>query len=405
MRVLMLSWEYPPHMIGGLGKHVKDLTPALAEAGAEVHVLTPLLGGGAPEERTPEGVTIHRIQTPQMLDVDHVTFVQQTNLTIVQAAHELGAGGYKFDLIHAHDWLAAEAAVRLKHAWRLPMIATVHATERGRGQGYLLDAQSHQINRIEWALTYEAWRVIACSRFMAQQVHSFFETPLDKIDVIANGVSVAPDPFRSSKKRQAFRRRYAADEHLLAFYVGRIVYEKGLHVLVDAWPMVLNALPNARLLIAGAGGYLEALREQAARLGLGEVVIFTGFISDEDRDRLYHVADAAVFPSLYEPFGIVALEAMAARCPVVVSETGGLAEVVDMHETGVKVLPGDPVSLAWGVIHTLRHPEWSEQRAENAFREVQGQYNWATIARATIDVYRHTLDEWEGSDWGTEHEG
>ena len=132
---------------------------------------------------------------------------------------------------------------------------------------------------------------------------------------------------------------------------------------------------------------------------MGEKVLFTGFITDEDRDRLFKIADCAVFPSLYEPFGIVALEAMAAKCPVVVSEVGGLKDVVEHGETGITVYPDDPGSLAWGIVHTLQHPESSAARVGRAYQVVREVYNWERIARMTADVYRQIIAERTVTDW------
>ncbi len=402
MRVLMLAWEYPPHVVGGMGKHVLDLAPALAAVGVEVHVLTPLLRGGAAHEVTPEGVHVHRIEPPHMEDYGFVTFALETSNVLEHAAHALQAEIGGFDLVHAHDWLAASAAVALKHAWRRPLVATIHATERGRGQGFLsANGHSERINQLEWRLTYEAWRLIACSRFMAQQIHDYFGTPLDKIDVVPNGIYVHPNPFASDEERLVFRRRFAQDDQPLAYYVGRIVYEKGLHILLDAWPRVLAALPNACLVIAGAGSYLPTLVQRAQELGIAAQVTFAGFIPDGERDQLYHAADVAIFPSLYEPFGIVALEAMAAGCPVVVAATGGLAEVVIAHENGLSVQPNDPAALAWGILHTLQHPDWAHARADNAYQVARDSFNWHTIAKNTAAVYTRAYDEWQGSAWGT----
>jgi glycogen synthase len=401
MRVLMLTWEYPPHIVGGMGKHVMDLAPALADVGVELHVLTPLLRDSADYEITPQGIHIHRVATPHIANDGLVAQALQANTAMERAAHAIWEQAGEFDLIHAHDWLDASVGVALKHAWHRPLIATIHATERGRGQGYIgNNGQSEQINSLEWHLTYEAWRVIACSHFMANQIHDYFKTPLDKIDVVPNGIYVRPDPFESEAERSIFRQRFVADNQPLVYYVGRVVYEKGLHILLDAWPQVLARLPQARLLIAGVGGYLPALRQHAHDLGIDSQVIFAGFISDDERDKLYHVADVAAFPSLYEPFGIVALEAMAACCPVVVAATGGLAEVVISHETGLMVQPNDPSALAWGIEHTLQHPGWSRVRAANAVRAARDSFNWHTIAHATADVYARTYAAWQRSEWG-----
>jgi glycogen synthase len=402
MRVLMLSWEFPPHIVGGMGKHVMDLAPALARRGIEVHIVTPLLRGGLAREVTADGVYVYRVEPPRMESYGFVAFVQQTNALMEAAARELQAETGDFQLIHAHDWLSADSSIRLKHAWRRPLVVTIHATERGRQQGFVGSGHAEQVNSLEWWLTYEAWRVIACSHFMAGQINSYFNTPLDKIDVVPNGIYIHPEPFASEEERQVFRRRFVDDDQSLVFYVGRLVYEKGLHVLLDAWPQVLAAFPRARLVIAGTGAYLDNLKSRAWTLGIASEVIFTGFIPDDDRDRLYHIADLATFPSLYEPFGIVALEAMAARCPVVVAETGGLAEVVTLHETGLMIHPDDPSSLAWGIIHALQHPDWSRARAENAYRVASEQYNWNAIAGATVGVYERAYAEWQLDDWGKE---
>jgi glycosyltransferase involved in cell wall biosynthesis len=400
MRILMLSWEFPPHMVGGMGKHVMDLAPALARQGLEVHVVTPLLRGGAAHETTSAGVYVHRVEPPRMESYGFISFAQQTNALLESAARNLQAESGDFQLIHAHDWLSAHSGIGLKHAWRRPLVTTIHATERGRQQGYVGGGHAEQVNSIEWWLAYEAWRVIACSRFMAGQINSYFNTPLDKIDIVPNGIYVNPDPFASQLECSAFRRRFAADDQPLVFYVGRLVYEKGLHILLDAWPQVLAAFPHARLIIAGTGAYLDTLKSRAWALGIAASVMFTGFIADDERDKLYHVADVATFPSLYEPFGIVALEAMAAGCPVVVAETGGLAEVVSLHETGLTIHPDDPNSLAWGILHTLQHPDWSRARAKNAYRVASEDYNWDTIAAATRGVYERAYAEWQLDDWG-----
>jgi glycosyltransferase involved in cell wall biosynthesis len=158
-------------------------------------------------------------------------------------------------------------------------------------------------------------------------------------------------------------------------------------------PLVLAELPTVKAVVAGKGPELDSLRSLAWNLGVGEKILFTGFISDQDRDRLFKIADCAVFPSLYEPFGIVALEAMAAKCPVVVSEVGGLRDVVRHGETGITVYPDDAGSLAWGILHSLQHPVWSALRVDKAYRVVGEEYNWQRIAEMTASVYQRCLHE------------
>jgi glycosyltransferase involved in cell wall biosynthesis len=398
MHVLQLSWEFPPHIVGGMGRHVAEIAPALAGAGLRVSVITPQLHGGPAEEVLAPGLHVYRVPITPAIGADYPHYVAHASRDLERAAEALHSSLGRFDLIHAHDWHTAEAAGRLKHLWRIPLVATVHSTERGRGRGHINGRAAQQINDQEWLLTYEAWRVIVCSRFMAHQVGDYFQTPADKVDVVPNGVGASPNLFASPADRLAFRRGFVADDERLVFYVGRIVYEKGLQILLNAWPRIAPA--NARLLIAGTGGYLDALQSQAEAAGLNGRVRFAGFLSDADRDKIYQVADLAVFPSLYEPFGIVALEAFAAGCPLVVSDAGGLAEVVRHGETGLIAPAGNADALAAAVLDCLCRPELAHARAVAALDEVRQRYSWAGIADSTVAVYRRILGEWQAGSWG-----
>lgn len=399
MRVLMLSWEYPPHMVGGLGKHIKELVPALAAEGVDVHLLTPRWSGGEQVEKV-DGATVYRVDTPPQSELtDFYTDTQRANWLIQEKGRQLQRDLGGFMLIHAHDWLVAFAAVGLKNELKMPLLATIHATEHGRNRGHINSDISHSVHSTEWWLTYEAWRVICCSQYMASEVTHVFRTPADKIDVVPNGVDTARFDALGGKNLREFRSDYAAPDERIVFYVGRIVHEKGLSVLVEAAPKVLAAYPKAKFVIAGTGGYLQPARIRARELGVADSIYFSGFVPDGARDHLFKVADVAVFPSLYEPFGIVALEAMAARTPVVVTNVGGLAEVVVHNESGLLVHPDSPDSLAWGIIETLNHPEWAAQRAENAYERVVREFNWRRIAQQTAETYRRIAHERAVTTW------
>jgi len=397
MRVLMLSWEYPPHMAGGLGNHVMELVPALTQQAIEVHLVTPRWADGKVREER-DGLTVHRVDPPDVPMPDFYTKAWRTNTKLEEIAGTICEKAH-IDLVHNHDWLTAFSACALKRSFHIPLLTTIHATERGRSRGHLSSDQQRAIHSTEWWLTYESWRVICCSQFMAHEVSAFFQTPADKIDVIPNGIRA--DRFKQWEGVDLgrFRSMYALPEESIIFYVGRVVQEKGVHVLVEAAPLVLEEHPEAKFVIAGTGSSLEALRHRTWEAGVGDKVLFTGFIPDDDRDRLYKVAACAVFPSLYEPFGIVALEAMAARVPVVVSEVGGLLEVVSHAKTGITVHPDSAESLAWGINHTLARPDWAAQRARNAHEVVEREYNWQRIAQRTIEVYERVVDERAKSDW------
>lgn len=408
LKVLMLSWEYPPHVVGGLGAHVAALAPALVRAGVQVHVVTPRWKGGAEQEpivaeksraRKIPPPSVYRINPPVMRMGNFYADAQQTNLNLEEQAQKLYAQVGGFDLIHAHDWLVAFAGASLKRMRRTPLLATIHATERGRGRGNLGGEISHAINGTEWWLTYEAWRVITCSQFMTDEVKRYFNLPLDKIDIVPNGVDASPFDELNNVDLKEFRARWALPHERIVFNVGRVVQEKGAHLIVEAAPRVVSQMPNTKFIIAGTGSMVDQLKRRAWELGVADKVVIAGFISDPDRNRLLKVADAAVFPSLYEPFGIVALEAMAAKCPVIVSEVGGLKEVVKHDVTGVTVYPDDVDSLAWGVLRTLGDEPGARARAAKAYRIVKDEFNWDRIAEQTIEVYERIVRERTKSNW------
>jgi glycosyltransferase involved in cell wall biosynthesis len=189
-----------------------------------------------------------------------------------------------------------------------------------------------------------------------------------------------------------FRAKYAKFNDQIVFNVSRLVHEKGAHRLVEAVPRILAERPLARVIIAGKGPEADNLRRQAESLGVIDRVDFIGFIPDEERNRLLRVANCAVFPSLYEPFGIVALEAMALGCPVVVSDVGGLAEVVTHTVTGITTYADNAESVAWGVLRALTHPELARKYAATAKEWVAQFFNWPRIALLTGEVYEAMRD-------------
>jgi glycosyltransferase involved in cell wall biosynthesis len=278
------------------------------------------------------------------------------------------------------------------------MVATIHATENGRNNGIHTPTQGY-INHVEWELQLASWRLIVCTNFMRRECQRALGTPWDKMDVIYNGVdSKKFEITLSGHERAQFRSRFAAPNEKIIFFIGRMVREKGVQVLLDALPKVRWHYNDSKLVICG-GGYREHLVQQAKTLGVDRSVYFAGFLPDEDLGKMYHVADVACFPSLYEPFGIVALEAMAARTPVVVSEAGGLPEVVEHGVTGTTTYTGNANSLADGILSVLHHPRRAHQMAETAFERVQNVFNWSHIAQQTMDVYSRVWEEYLTSEF------
>lgn len=392
MRILMLSWEFPPRSVGGLSQHVADLSAALVRKGEDVYVVT-CTAPGAPDVEVVDGVHVYRVNPYNLPSLDFITWVLQLNLSMTECAVSLINATGEFDMVHAHDWLVAFTGRALKHAYRLPLIATIHATEYGRNGGLHNDLQRY-ISDVEWWLTYEAWRVIVCSRYMEDELKRIFQLPGDKIRVVPNGV----DLRRYQKKGESKDLRrdlFAAPDEKIVLYVGRLVHEKGAHILIDAIPRILLHYPKAKFIIAGKGPAADYLKSRARHLGIYERIYFTGYVDDATRDFLYREADVAVFPSLYEPFGMVALEAMAARTPVVVSDVGGLSEIVQHGENGLKFYTGSPESLADNVLRLLGEADFAARLAERAYRDLPRFYSWEEIARMTLRVYEEVKGEYE----------
>lgn len=389
----MLSWEYPPHVVGGLGRHVAELSPALVQEGIDLHIVSPVSGPAEAGVTVENNITVHRVFAPVAPApaniYDHALAVNQA----LEAYGRQTVGRYgPFHLIHSHDWLTGFAAAALHLEWSSPLVATIHATERGRNRGNISNPLQQSIDSAEHSLVERAQQVIVCSRHMASEVQYFFQAPASKLAVVPNGVDVANLNNGFNPRQLAeFRAGYAAPGDQIVFTISRLVYEKGVHLLVEAAPRILAECPRARIIIAGQGPEAENLQRRAEHLGVTGRVNFIGFISDTERNRLFKVADCAVFASLYEPFGIVALEAMALGCPLVVSDVGGFSEMVKHAETGVKIYPDNVDSTAWGITHTLNHPNWARKHAAQARHAVEDRFNWPRIARLTIDVYRRVL--------------
>jgi glycosyltransferase involved in cell wall biosynthesis len=395
LKVALFSWEFPPKIVGGIARHVYGLSRALAKAGVETLVFTCEFPG-APREEKIGGVRVFRVDSYRAPTPDLGTWDYLMNQCMEETAAEiLTSESPRVDLLHAHEWLVAKAAIGLKHTLRVPLVATIHATEYGRRNG-LHDDNERMIHQTEHWLTYEAWRVICCSHYMANHVAWLFSLPREKIDAIPNGVDVTE--FVGAFNRDSFRRQYALPEEKIILFVGRLVYEKGASLLVEAMPRVL-AKTNSKFVFIGEGYMKEQLISRAHQLGVADKAYFTGYVDEKTLRQLYRVADVCAFPSLYEPFGIVALEAMAARAPVVVSDVGGLSEIVEHDKTGVKVYHDNVESLAWGIIRVLTDPSYTNYLKTNAAKAVLEMFSWNQIAVRTKKIYEGVRAEYEKGTW------
>ena len=389
MKILMLTWEYPPRVVGGISRVVNDLSKRLIKDGHEVTVVT-YREGNAPYYELDKGVKVYRVDNFMINSNNFIDWVMQMNFNMIAKASEIMQKEGKFDVIHAHDWLVSYAAKTLKQSYNIPIVATIHSTEAGRNSG-IRDNQQKYINDTEWMLTYEATEVIVNSNYMKSELQRLFGLPFEKINVVPNGVNLLA--FSGVERDYEFRRKYAMDNEKIILFMGRLVYEKGVQHLIAAMPKILSAYNDAKLIIAGKGGMMDELKAQVDALGLGNKVYFVGYLNGKDVQRMYKAADISVFPSTYEPFGIVALEAMLAERPVVVSDAGGLNEIVDHRETGMKCYSGNPNSIADSILELLFDQQLATNIVKKAKVKVRNEYNWNKIAQDTHFIYQKAICE------------
>ena len=387
MKILMLTWEYPPRVVGGIARVVHDLSHRLIKDGHDVTVVT-YKEGNVEDFENDGGVKVYRVNNYMINPNNFIDWIMQLNFNLISKATEIISKEGPFDVIHAHDWLVTYAAKTLKDAFKIPIIATIHATESGRNSG-IHDETQRYINDSEWLLTYESTEVIVNSNYMKNELQRLFGLPYEKINVVPNGVNL--NLYNGVERDYNFRRQYAADNEKIILYVGRLVYEKGVQNLIAAMPKILNGYHDSKLIIAGKGGMLDELRDEVRRLGIDNKVYFTGYLSLDKITKMYKCADVAVFPSTYEPFGVVALEGMLSGTPVVVSDVGGLNEIVDHRVNGMKSYVGNANSIADSILELLYNPGLCAEIAKNAKAKVKSQYNWNKIAQDTHFIYQKAI--------------
>ena len=387
MKILMLTWEYPPRVVGGIARVVYDLSKTLIKDGHDVTVVT-YKEGDAPYFEDDKGVKVYRVDNYMINPNNFIDWIMQLNFNLIAKANELIAKEGNFDVIHAHDWLVAYAAKTLKNSYNIPIVATIHATESGRNSG-IHDETQRYINDTEWMLTYEASEVIVNSNYMKNELQRLFGLPFEKINVVPNGVNL--NLFNGVERDYNFRRRFAMDNEKIILFMGRLVYEKGIQHLIAAMPKILNGYHDAKLVICGKGGMMDELKAEANSLGISQKVYFAGYMNGKDVQKMYKAADIAVFPSTYEPFGIVALEAMLSENPVVVSDIGGLNEIVRHRENGMKTYCGNPNSIADSILELLYDHKLCADIVKKAKNKVRNEYNWSKIAQDTHFAYQKAI--------------
>jgi glycogen synthase len=388
MRIVMASWEFPPLVVGGLSPHVEGLSRALVRRGHEVVVLT-LAHPDVPDDYVADGVRVLRANAdlPWVPQENFLAQMASANHKLVQLTSRLQ--GWEAEVVHAHDWLVAWTGDTLHELLDVPLVATIHATERGRNHGQLPPGQPAAIDAVEWWLCYQSDALVACSEYMVGEIREFFQVPDEKLTKVPNGVDPAAWAPLDGTPR--------GESGPLVFSWGRIQHEKGFQTLVEAAPILRSAVPGIRIAIAGRGGYLHDLERRTHELGVADIVSFPGFVPDEELAAHLQAASCAVIPSLYEPFGIVALEALAAEAPLVAAATGGLAEVLGGTDAGLLHRAGDPGDLAHQVIRMLTEPGLAARSQEAGRRLVASTYTWDAVAAATEPVYERAVEAHRGA--------
>ncbi|MGB0888920.1 MAG: glycosyltransferase family 4 protein [Solirubrobacterales bacterium] len=388
MRILILSWEYPPLIEGGLARHVRKLAENLVHLGVEVHVLT-RGDGTAGDEQVINGVNVHRVREPQRpSDLgEFVTWIEHMNTDMLGAGIALG-DQYQFDVVHGHDWLVASACDHLAKRFERPLVMTIHATEYGRHQGWVDKHPQSHIHGIEKWITNRADAVIACSAYMRDHIADIYALEESAVAVVPNGID--PDDLRPMENLDELRSSFAATDEKLVLLVGRLVYEKGFQVALEALPSLIESVGKVRFLVAGSGTHEDELKAQAEELGLMQHGTFVGWIGDDVLHSLYRIADLTVVPSIYEPFGLVALEAMASGCPCLVADTGGLREVVTSEQVGLRFRSRDPKSLAQMAERVLTDEDLRDRLVTEASDHVLT-FDWLDVARQTLSLYKDAV--------------
>jgi glycosyltransferase involved in cell wall biosynthesis len=383
MRIALLSWETLHSIpVGGVGVHVTELAAALERKGHDVHVFTRMGAWQQPYQRI-DGVHYHRCPFP--LNADFVAEVDDMCRSFVD--HVLQTEGYigAFDVIHAHDWLAANAMIWLKQGCGRKTVFTIHSTEYGRCGNEFYGGRSEHIRAHERAGGYWADRVITVSHSLKKEVMWMYEVPEWKISVMFNGVNLHQFDGWIDPKTVRDRYRIGPMDPMILF-VGRMVYQKGPDILVEAIPSVLGYYPQAKFVFVGDGEMRPHVQWRVEQMGLAHAVRFLGFKSGWELSDLFKACDAVCVPSRNEPFGIVVLEAWSAGKPVIATVNGGPRELIWHEVTGLTITPW-PDSVAWGVGTLFTNFDWARWMGSNGRNAVEKAYTWDAVADSALNLY------------------
>ena len=372
-------------MTGGTAAQVFGLSHALAAAGHDVVVLTIADRGADLAAERSGRVRVLRadVDLPHIPAERYLALTASADHALVQLALDADSEltGWRPEIVHGHDWKVGWASDTLARHYAVPFVLTMHGTERVRHGGNLPIGEPTDVHSIEWWLAFRADRLIAPTRFMVDQLVTGFELVPEQVVRIPNGI----DPELWDGHDHPTHR-----EALIVSW-GRVQYEKGFQVLARAMTALRGAVPDVSCVIAGRGSYLPELQTQIDVEGVSDLIALPGFLGDEELRALVHRAGCVVIPSLYEPFGVVALEALAAGAPLIVARTGGLAELIVDTDAGLTFEPGNPEDLAHAVEMVLRDSELAHQLTTSARRLIETKFAWSAVASAVVHVYETAI--------------
>ncbi|MBY6287195.1 glycosyltransferase [Nanohaloarchaea archaeon H12] len=380
MRPLFVTWEYPPYKAGGIASHCEDLATTMADQGHSPVVLT---FGDEEQVEHQDGVEVHRVPVSDTAS-DTVSWSMNLGHNLEQKAISLSKDR-NFDLVHAHDWMAVPAATGIENTLGIPMVFTIHSTQKGR-DGVSSEYQ-RTIHNLEWYGTYEADQVITVGREFSDEVIQTYDVPEDKVNYIPNGVDL--EKF-DSHSQSLDRGRYALDWENIVLFVGRMYPQKGPGHLIEAMPDIIDERPETKFVMAGSGAMQHYQRMAEKRVG--DKAFFPGYLPENDIISLMKAAEVTVTPSVYEPFGIVPLEAAACETPTIGSFTGGMKDTIVHEYTGLHTYPEDSQSIANQVERALNDPGWNDWLGNNARDRVEDNFRWEQITAWTTGIYQKSLD-------------
>ena len=389
MRILHISSEHPPQKVFGLGRYVSDLSRELAAQGHEVHILTNSFGG-SDREILDHGVHVHRVEfPPPPMPPTPGAPVMAFNVHLQQRAWALGREGLgNPEVVVSHDWLTAVAGARIARRLDLPHVWTVHDTVHGKRFGKIEGTEDRVTHAIELWATREADLVLVNSAAIADEVVRVHGADREQVDLLHPGID--PDSCQSRQSRErllAFRSHFAAPDEVLVTFAGRLDLEKGIDTLINAFALLKARLPRVRLAIAGKGVLQPTIEGHVRKLGLEREVSLCGYLEGQVLRSFYATGDIHVCPSHYEPFGLVALEAMAVGTPVIVSDSGGLRDIVSSAKVGRKFPPRNPEELSNSLFELASTPVLRRQIGEAGKKHAARNFSWSVLAPRAADLY------------------